>query len=236
MKIFAKIRFYWGAFIIACVVALLMIPATYIAPHRKGEILHYFNRLIIFLLGGKLEQVGAVDPDANLFVMNHQGIIDIVGLEALQRAHVSWVAKKELFELPLFGKIMHRTDQISIDRENKAGLIKLIKDVKESIEHKGRPVAIFPEGTRTKGQELLHFRAGAKFIASKLAMRIQPIVITGSKELLDEHDHTGHSAIVRYIYLEPFDVKEAGENWYEEMRENMQKVIDAELADHSRSR
>jgi len=236
MKIYAKIRFYWGAFVIGFIVAVFMIPATYIAPDKKGEILHYFNRWIIFLIGGKIEQIGEADPSATLLIFNHQGIIDIIAYEALQEAHVCWVAKQELFNIPLFGLIMHKTKMISVDRENKAGLMKLIKDSKEMIVSSKRPVAIFPEGTRTKYQELLPFRGGTKFIAKKLELRVQPIVITGSKALLNEHEHIAQSATVKYTYLPSFDVKDADEHWFDKTRLQMQQVIDDELAHHNRSR
>ena len=233
---FAKIRFYWGAFIISFIVAVIMIPLIMIFPKNKGKIMHYLNRLIIVLMGGRLEQIGTVDPDANLIVMNHQGIIDIVGMEALQTAHHRWVAKRELFEALWFGNILKKSDMISIDRESRAGLLKLIKDVRESIEVKHRAVAIFPEGTRAKDQELLSFKAGTKFIAKKLNLRVQPVVITGSKQLLNEHIRTGSNATVRYIYLPAFNVSEASDDWYEQLRNDMQKVIDDELANDNRSR
>jgi len=236
MKIFAKIRFYWGAFMISFIVAVIMIPLIMLFPKNKGTIMHKLNRLIIFLMGGKLEQVGSFDTDANLIVMNHQGIIDIVGMEALQNNHLRWVAKKELFDALWFGNLLKKGDMISIDRDNKKGLLKLIKDVRESIEVKGRAVAIFPEGTRAKDQALLPFKAGTKFIAKKLQMRVQPIIVTGSKELLNEHNKTGHNATVKYIFLESFDVNEASENWFEELKERMQKSIDDELSNHNRSR
>jgi len=236
MKMFAKIRFYWGAFIISFIVAVIMIPLIMIFPKNKGKIMHYLNRLIIVLMGGRLEQIGTVDPDANLIVMNHQGIIDIVGMEALQTAHHRWVAKRELFEALWFGNILKKSDMISIDRESRAGLLKLIKDVRESIEVKHRAVAIFPEGTRAKDQELLSFKAGTKFIAKKLNLRVQPVVITGSKQLLNEHIRTGSNATVRYIYLPAFNVSEASDDWYEQLRNDMQKVIDDELANDNRSR
>jgi 1-acyl-sn-glycerol-3-phosphate acyltransferase len=236
MKIFAKIRFYWGAFTISFIVAVFMIPLITIFPKYKGIIMYYLNRLIIFLMGGKVEQVGEVDENANLILMNHQGIIDIVGMEALQKKHHRWVAKKELFDAIWFGHLLKRGDMISIDRDSKAGLLKLIKDVKYTIDNTDRAVAIFPEGTRAKEQELLPFKAGAKFIAKKLDMRVQPIVITGSKELLNEHIKTGHNATVKYIYLPAFDVKDAPKNWYDRVREDMQKVIDDELSNNNRSR
>ncbi len=236
MKIFAKIRFYWGAFTISFIVAIFMIPLIILFPKKKGIIMHHLNHLIIFLMGGKVEQIGEADPNANLIVMNHQGIIDIVGMEALQKSHLRWVAKKELFDAFWFGNLLKYGDMISIDRDSKAGLLKLIKDVKESVEVKDRAVAIFPEGTRAKNQKLLPFKAGTKFIAQKLDMRVQPVVITGSKRLLNEHDKTGHNATVRYIYMDAFDVSSADKDWFERLRDDMQERIDDELSNHNRSR
>jgi len=236
MKIFAKIRFYWGAFIISFIVAVFMIPLITIFPKHKGIIMHRLNQLIIFLMGGKVEQVGEADENANLILMNHQGIIDIVGMEALQKKHHRWVAKKELFDATWFGYLLKNGDMISIDRDNKVGLLKLIKDVKGTIENTDRAVAIFPEGTRAKGQELLPFKAGARFIGKKLNMRVQPVVITGSKNLLNEHIKTGANATVKYIYLPSIDLKDASKDWYDNLKIEMQKVIDDELFNNNRSR
>ena len=236
MKIFAKIRFVWGVLVISFIIALIMIPLITLFPGKKGPIMHRLNGMIIFLMGGKVEQVGDADPKADMIMMNHQGIVDIIGMEALQTGHLRWIAKKELFNMPWFGHLLKNGDMISIDRENKAGLIKLIKDVKESLEVKYRAVAVFPEGTRAKGQELGSFKSGTKFIAKKLGLKVQPVVITGSKYLFNEHDKTGHNSTVKYTYLSTIDVKNASDGWYDIARDSMQKVIDDELAYTSRSR
>ena len=236
MKIFAKIRFLWGSIVISFILALITTPLIVIFPRQKGVIMHKLNRVIIFLTGGRLVQEGEADPDADMVLMNHQGIMDVIGMEAIQDGHFSWVAKKELFSMPIFGHLLKRGDMISVDRENKKGLIKLIKDVKESIEKKHRAVALFPEGTRAEGQKLLPFKQGTKFIAEKLELKVQPVVITGSKYLLNEHDHTGHNSTVKFIYLPSIDVKNAPKNWYDEMRNSMQKAIDDEFSHYGRSR
>ncbi|NPA28316.1 MAG: 1-acyl-sn-glycerol-3-phosphate acyltransferase [Epsilonproteobacteria bacterium] len=228
MKIYAKIRFYWGAFVIATIVALGMIPLIYLFPKYKGTIMHKLNRVIMFLMGAKRRSFGERDKEANLFLINHQGIMDIITLEAIENTHFRWVAKKELFETPWFGRLLKRGDMISVDRENKAGLVKLLKDVEESIEKKKRAVAIFPEGTRAKTQKLLPFKPGAKLVAQKLNMRVQPIVITNSKWVLNEHERTAHKGEIRVHYLDAIDVKDAPKDWYEKIKENMQKVIDEE--------
>ena len=236
MKLFAKIRFFWGAFVISFIVAVIMIPLVTIFNKHKGIIMHRLNRVILFLMGGKLEQVGEADPEADMVVMNHQGIVDIIGMEALQTGHLRWIAKKELFDATWFGHLLRNGDMISIDRDNKKGLIKLIKDVKESLEVKGRQVAIFPEGTRAKSQKVLPFKSGTKFIAEKMKLKVQPVIITGSKWVLNEHDKTGHNGTVRYIYLPTIDVATAEESWFEDLKAMMQEEIDSELHHHHRSR
>ncbi len=236
MKIFAKIRFYWGAFIISFNTAVLMIPALMLFGKHKSTIVHHINRLTLFMMGGRLKQIGQMDLAADMYVMNHQGIVDIIGLEALQNNHLRWVAKKELFEAFWFGNLLRHGEMISLDRGNKAALVKLMKDVKYSREVMKRPVAIFPEGTRAKGQQLLPFKQGTNIIAKKLQLRVQPIVITGSKWVLNEHIRTGHSGTVTYHFLPSIDVKADDNEWFDKLRDDMQKVIDDEYTHHHRSR
>jgi len=236
MKIFAKIRFYWGAFVISFITAVFMIPTIMIFQKHKGVIMHKLNKVTIFLMGAKIAQEGKMDPEADMIVMNHQGIIDIVGMEALQNNHLKWVAKKELFETPWFGYLLRFGDMISLDRGNKAGLIKLMKDVKNTVNETDRAIAIFPEGTRAKEQQLLPFKQGTNMIAKKLKLKVQPVIITGSKWVLNEHDRTGHSGTVHYKFLPTIDVSTANENWFDTLQETMQKGIDDEYANAHRSR
>ena len=213
-----------------------MIPALMLFGKYKSTIVHHINRLTLFMMGGKLAQEGTMDTDVDIYLMNHQGVVDIIGLEALQNNHLRWVAKKELFEVPWFGNLLRHGEMISLDRQNKAGLIKLIKDVKESKEVYHRPVAIFPEGTRTNKQPLLPFKQGSKIIAEKLKLRVQPIVITGSKRVLNEHVRTAHSGTVKYTFLPSFSVNSDDEKWFDTLRVDMQKVIDDEFNNNHSSR
>jgi len=236
MKIFAKIRFYWGAFVIAFITGALMIPAITFFPKYKGAIMHHLNRVSLFLMGSNAVQEGEMDPEADMYIMNHQGIIDIVGMEALQNRHLCWIAKKELFDTPWYGHLLRNADMISLDRSNKAGLIKLMKDVKSAIQEKHRAVAIFPEGTRAKDQKVLPFKQGTRMIAEKLGLKVQPIVITGSKWVLNEHNRTGHSGTVHYKFLPTVTADKADKEWFDKLHELMQKEIDNEFNDHHRSR
>ena len=237
MKTFATIRFYYGSAVISFIAAGIMIPLLMISRKNRSWILHYFNKLIMLLIGGKIIKHGHLDKSVDMVISNHQGIIDIVALEASQDIDFQWVAKKQLFDTPWFGFLLRLPKMIEVDRDNKSGLIKLLSDVKETIQHdKERIIAIFPEGTRTNKQALLPFKGGTRIVAEKLELTIQPIVITNSKLLLNEHNKTAHAATVHISYLEPFKVSKANKGWYEEVREKMQKCIDEEKTNYKRER
>ena len=236
MKIFATIRFYWGAFIISFNTAVLMIPSLMLFGRYKSTIVHHINRLTLYMMGGKLAQKGVMDATVDMYVMNHQGIVDIIGLEALQNNHLRWVAKKELFDALWFGNLLRHGEMISLDRSSKSGFRRLLKDVKESRSIYHRPVAIFPEGTRADKQKLLPFKQGTNIIARKLELRVQPIVITGSKWVLNEHIKTAHSGVVKYHFLPTIEVKQDDDGWFDKLRDDMQKVIDDEFIDNHSSR
>ncbi len=236
MKIFATIRFYYGAAVISFIAAGIMVPLMFVLKNKRNHILHYWNRVMLFLIGGKIVSHGKRDNSADMFVMNHQGIIDIIAMEAAEETDLRWVAKKQLFDAPWFGYVLKLPNMIEVDRENKTGLTKLIKDVKETKEKYKRVVAIFPEGTRTDKQELLPFKGGTRIIANKLELSIQPIVITNSKKLLNEHNKTAHSATVHIHYLDTFQVDKNDKEWYKNLQIAMQSVIDEEMNKHERER
>jgi 1-acyl-sn-glycerol-3-phosphate acyltransferase len=223
---FAKIRFYWGAFVISFIVAVLMIPAITIFPKYTGLIMHKLNSLIMLLMGAKLDITGEYDAEADMLLINHQGIMDIVAIEAFRNHDICWVAKKELFETPWFGYIMKNSGMISLDRGSRSGLIKLLKDVKHKLGNEHRQIAIFPEGTRAKEQKLLKFKQGAQMIANKLNLKVQPVIVTGSKWVLNEHNRTGHSGTIHIEFLPTIEVAKSDDSWYDELYTTMQQKID----------
>ncbi len=235
MKIFARIRFYYSAFVISFVVSV-MIVLLKLLPKQKDNILHYGNKTMMALMFADIETVGEPDPKAQLYLLNHQGIVDIITLEALLNKNLNWVAKRELFEVPWFGKLLKNAEMIAIDRSDKRGLIKLLKDVKYSINELHRPVALFPEGTRANDQKLLPFKEGAKFIAEKLGLVVQPVVVVGSKRVVNEHNQTSIGGDVKVIFLPSIDAGNAPSDWYAQLRDKMQETIDKELETNALSR
>ena len=106
-----------------------------------------------FTYGGiTLEKLGDFDKEADLIIMNHQSVADILCLEAYHPRNICWIAKKQLGEIPFYGYALTGPEMILIDRDDKRGLASLLKATKQKLSQ-NRPIVIFPEGTRSKGKE-----------------------------------------------------------------------------------
>lgn len=208
---------------------LLVIVLMYMFNRYNHKIRVLWAKFEMFLLGVKFEVEGKFDNDADLIMINHQSLLDIVILESIHPRNIAWVAKKEIGDIPVFGHILRAPKMISIDRENKAGLIALLKDVKNRLDA-GRPIAIFPEGTRSDGIELLSFKSGAKMIAEKYNLKIQPVVLLHSRAILDSKKLIANPGVVKIKYIPSF-VPQKGTSWYEELEANMRGIIYNEFCD-----
>jgi 1-acyl-sn-glycerol-3-phosphate acyltransferase len=220
--VLSKIRsVYTGAEFILTI-AITIILMFLFRPYHK-----FFRRIWAntqkYLIGFKIDIRGKPDLNAKLLVINHQSILDIVVIEAIYPLNTAWVAKKEIFDIFFLGQATKLSNMISLDRGNKRAMVKLLKDVKDRIDN-GRPVAIFPEGTRGKGEKLLKFQVGAKIIAEKLNLTVQPIVIANARNVFDSQDFKAKSGTVTVSYLQPINPSE-NEKWYEKLYNDMQEEL-----------
>ncbi len=182
---------------------------------KNRQIRRAWAKLQRYLIGYKLEVEGEPDEDAKLLILNHQSMLDIVVLEEIHPKNLAWVAKKEIGEIPFFGQILNIPKMIAIDRESKASLVKLFKEAEDRLQD-DRPIVIFPEGTRGKGDKLLRFKAGAKLLAQKLKLKVQPILIIGTKKVFDSKNMSSQSGTIKVIYLDSIDVTK-DKDWYEKI-------------------
>jgi len=115
---------------------------------------------------------------------------------------------------------------ISIDRQNKVGIINLLKDVKDRLS-KGRPIAMFPEGTRSDGKKLLSFKSGGQMIANKLNLKVQPVIIINTRTILDSKNLRANPGVVKVIFLDTVQA-EKKTDWFEQVEKSMNEVFDKE--------
>ena len=233
MKILSKIR---GIYTIIefVLTVLIVIVLMYIFRNSTHVIRQTWAKMQTFLMSFSIVQTRSPDEKATLLVLNHQSLIDIVALEAIYPKNLCWIAKKEIQDIPLFGHIMNAPRMIAIDRKDKRSIIKMLRVGKERVEE-GRVIAMFPEGTRGTGNNLLKFQSGAKIMAEKLGMIVQPALIVGARHVFDSQNLDAHSGVVRVIYLDSIDPKQ-DEHWFEKMYETMNERLKIELANTSSHR
>lgn len=215
-------------FIQFSITVAITVVAMYTFRNYTHKVIKIWMKLQMFFLGIKLEEHGKLDESCDMVMLNHQSLLDIIVMEYIHSRDLAWVAKKEISDLFFFGHIIKAPRMISIDRENKAGIIHLLKETRDRLD-KGRPIAMFPEGTRSNGKELLSFKPGAKMVANKHGLRVQPVLLFNTRDILDSKKLEAKPGIVKVIYLEPVQADKKTD-WFEQTETKMNKVFQEELS------
>ena len=185
MLVLLRTIVFWGTVFSSL---LFLVPFLFILQSRKKAI-HWieqrWGRLLLFVGGVKTEIQGMekIDPLRSYIIMaNHQSYFDIFLLLFLP-VLIRWMAKKELFNIPIFGRILRWIGAIEVDRENKSKAYLSIKQAVDKIRN-GSTVLIFPEGTRSTDGKLLPFNKGGFSLAILSGAPILPITIKGSRNIM----------------------------------------------------
>lgn len=202
----------------------------YLFRNHTHKVIKIWMKFQMSVLGIKLIQEGKLDESCDMLILNHQSLLDIIVMEHIHSRHLAWVAKKEISDLFFFGHIIKAPKMISVDRENKAGLIHLLSEAKDRLEN-GRPIAMFPEGTRSDGTFIGKFKPGAKMIANKYNLRVQPVVIFNTRNIVNSQKLEASPGTVKVVYLEPIQASKDS-SWYEDTEEQMKKIFDREYKDY----
>ncbi|TKX29343.1 1-acyl-sn-glycerol-3-phosphate acyltransferase [Campylobacter sp. MIT 12-5580] len=225
-KICKKIKaFLYLFFFIISVLVVFICFYTTSSQDKIWRIRKNWAKLQGKVFGFDYELEGEFDPNAQMILMNHQSMLDIIALEALYPRNLCWIAKKELGELPIFKIAMKKPKLLCIDRKNPRDLVRILKEAKERLSE-NRVLAIFPEGTRSKTPKMLKFQSGAKVLAEKLNLKVQPILIVDSALILDSKAFALGSGTLKLIALPCVDTSEA--SWLENTRKKMQELLDTQ--------
>jgi 1-acyl-sn-glycerol-3-phosphate acyltransferase len=120
--------------------------------------------------------------EPRIFASNHASWYDVLVLVAYLPRY-SFVAKAEIFRVPLFGSAARAVGTIPIERENRKAAFQSYEEAAERMRG-GRNVVVFPEGTRGSSYALRPFKKGPFVLAVASAAPIVPTLIHGTLEAL----------------------------------------------------
>ena len=129
-----------------------------------------------------LEKLQGLPPF--LLVANHRSNFDpFIAIVACPRSELAYIAKPEIFDIPITGSVVHKCFFLSIDREDNRKALGTILRAAALLRDGTVSIGVYPEGTRSKTGELLPFRNGAFQIAKRAGAPIVIAKTTGTEQI-----------------------------------------------------
>ena len=204
-----------------------------IFSRRLGQsVARLWARHLLFMAGVTLTVKGMTGIDRKagyVFVANHQSHFDIPVLFAGIGMALSFIAKKELFSIPIFGWGMASIGCIGIDRKNprkaRASITKAVNLLKKD----NLSLVLFPEGTRSLSGKVGEFKRGSFTLALEAGVPVVPVAICGTGEIHRKGSHEIRPGAVTIIIGRPIPAEEVQKLGKEELSATIRKIIVTEV-------
>lgn len=184
-------------YVVTLTVACVLYVASFIALvvcypfDKKRVVVHTLSKWITDVIFGLPPKMGRdvigsenIDPkQPYVIVLNHNSMVDILCLYKIPLVF-KWVSKKEVYRIPLVGRLLFAHGDIVINRASAKEAMQMVHDKGKEWLKRGASVAIFPEGTRSKDGKIHNFKAGAFLLAKDAGVPILPIVLDGTTTMI----------------------------------------------------
>ena len=179
------------------------------ADNKIHKVANLWAKILLLICNTKVKVIGKenlLHGKPQIFMANHQSDFDILIALAYIPVQFRWIAKKELFNIPLFGAAMRSAGYIEIDRHNQEKALQSIDEAALRI-RKGKSIMTFPEGTRSRDGEITAFKQGAFHLAINSGVSIVPVSIIGSGRIMPKRSVKIKSGQIKLVIGEPIEVK-----------------------------
>lgn len=228
-------HFFHTAIIVIWVIFITIVLGTVVIIlgffSRNGNLPHLVARIwaksIILITRIKVQVSGLENLDSLescILMPNHQSNYDIPVLLGYLPTQFRWLAKAELFKIPIFGRGMRGCGYISIDRANRKSAFKSLSEAAQKIRN-GVSVLIFPEGTRSWDGEIQAFKKGGFVLSVDAGVPIIPIVIKGTRSVMPKGRLMIRTQSVQMDILKPIPTSGYTRKTKEDLMETVRKII-----------
>jgi 1-acyl-sn-glycerol-3-phosphate acyltransferase len=193
------IAFYVGGALFIAFAALL-IPAAPAVFRRAVRNWAGWHRLCArWLLGIKVRIEGQAPEGPVLIALKHESFFEAIDLTQLLNSPAVF-AKAELMAIPVWGLAGRRYGLVEVHRDQGAKALRHMLAAARAFSAEGRPLAIFPEGTRIPHGETAELKSGFAGIYKLLGLPVVPVAVNSGPLY---HRRWKRSGTVTYRFAEP---------------------------------
>jgi 1-acyl-sn-glycerol-3-phosphate acyltransferase len=200
---------------------------------RTGRWFRRLGRLVAWINPWRIEIAGLdrIEPaQTYVIVSNHQSLGDIPVICHL-RLDTKWLAKAELFRMPVLGWMLRMAGDVPVDRTDRRSAARALLQCARYL-RQGCSVVFFPEGTRSPDGKLLPFNEGPFQLAIREGVPILPVAVSGSGNALPRNSWMfGPPQRVRLRVLAPVGVAQWTVKQSGELRDCVRQTIAEALAE-----
>ena len=193
-----------------------------------GKLLKMWAQWLIWSTGIQYDVTGLENLEQDnkyIFMSNHESALDILLGVACIPYKIVFLAKKELFRIPVFGWAMQAAGMIKIDRQNPERARKSVDEAVHRLIHSSFSTLIYPEGTRSETGDLLPFKKGGFILAIRSQLPIVPVTIIGAGDVLSKGSFTINQGQIKVIISKPISTQSLEVNNKEELIESCRNTI-----------
>ncbi|MDQ4420745.1 lysophospholipid acyltransferase family protein [Sphingobium sp. DEHP117] len=132
------------------------------------------------VLGQKVRIIGTLPQEPLLFVFKHESMFETIDLLCMFAEPVV-IAKQELTDIPGWGWVAKRHGVIGLNREAGAKAVRHLRAEAAKATSAGRPICLFPEGTRVPHGEHPPIRAGFAALYQLLNLAVVPVAVDSGR-------------------------------------------------------
>lgn len=203
-------KVFYVLFMILCMLTLIVYWIISPLLTKKARrryivtVVRIWARVSVLSTGSKVEVTGLENvPDTRqlCIIANHQSFFDIPAMLGWTGVHAGFIAKRELKKIPILSQWIQQLPSVFIDRSNARDAIRSFQESAEVIKA-GNPIVIFPEGSRSKCDEIGTFKAGSLKLPLMADATILPVAVSGTWRIY-EIDKDIHPRKVKVSVLPP---------------------------------
>lgn len=193
---------------------------------RLNEVAHHFFVPIfkLFRIRLKVEGMENIPKDRGFVIIaNHQSFLDINCIFA-GIAPSAFLAKEDLWKIPLFGKMLDISGSIPVHRGASRGNVAIGAKLKERTD-KGYIFSVFPEGSRSENGALLPFKNGIFHMAKDHRYTLLPITILNTGRILPKSVTALFPGELKIVVHPPVEPSEYETMTFEALRDQVRAKI-----------